>query len=58
MDDDSVFAVKDSLLVDFVPREGDPHAQLELKYDVYLVPTEEVGGSGDALLTNGLSAGI
>lgn len=35
---DSVFAVKDSLIVDFVPREGDPQAGLELNYDVKLVP--------------------
>ncbi|KAL2014653.1 hypothetical protein VTN00DRAFT_2178 [Thermoascus crustaceus] len=35
---DSVFAVKDSLIVDFVPRKDDPQAQLELTYDVKLVP--------------------
>ncbi|KAJ5684421.1 uncharacterized protein N7477_000766 [Penicillium maclennaniae] len=34
---DSVFAVKDSLIVDFVERKGDPQAGLELKYDVKLV---------------------
>ncbi|KAF3404408.1 Catechol 1,2-dioxygenase [Talaromyces pinophilus] len=34
---DSVFAVKDSLIVDFIPREGDPKASLELTYDVKLV---------------------
>ncbi|OJJ51320.1 hypothetical protein ASPZODRAFT_87546 [Penicilliopsis zonata CBS 506.65] len=33
---DSVFAVKDSLIVDFVPRQGDPQAGLELTYDVRL----------------------
>jgi catechol 1,2-dioxygenase len=33
-----VFAVKDSLIVDFVERKGDPQAGLELKYDVKLVP--------------------
>ncbi|KAJ6021808.1 hypothetical protein N7540_007312 [Penicillium herquei] len=37
---DSVFAVKDSLIVDFVPREGDSKAALELKYDVKLVADE------------------
>ncbi|OJJ86884.1 intradiol ring-cleavage dioxygenase [Aspergillus glaucus CBS 516.65] len=37
---DSVFAVKDSLVVDFVPREGDPQAGLELEYDIKLVPNE------------------
>jgi len=35
---DSVFAVKESLIVDFVPRKDDPKAQLELSYDVKLVP--------------------
>ncbi|KAL4819249.1 Intradiol ring-cleavage dioxygenase [Aspergillus spinulosporus] len=35
---DSVFAVKDSLIVDFVERKGDPQAGLELNYDVKLVP--------------------
>ncbi|KAJ5609795.1 hypothetical protein N7528_010362 [Penicillium herquei] len=34
---DSVFAVKDSLIVEFVPREGDSKAALELNYDVKLV---------------------
>ncbi|KAJ6131428.1 hypothetical protein N7523_001888 [Penicillium sp. IBT 18751x] len=34
---DSVFAVKDSLIVDFVERKGDPQAGLELNYDVRLV---------------------
>ncbi|GJP92289.1 hypothetical protein CBS63078_1892 [Aspergillus niger] len=34
---DSVFAVKDSLIVDFVPRKDDPQAGLELNYDVKLV---------------------
>lgn len=38
LENDSVFAVKDSLVVDFVPREGDPQAGLELNYDVKLVP--------------------
>ncbi|OQD87083.1 hypothetical protein PENANT_c006G05794 [Penicillium antarcticum] len=37
LDNDSVFAVKDSLVVDFVPRKDDPEAGLELNYDVKLV---------------------
>ncbi|KAJ5959840.1 Intradiol ring-cleavage dioxygenase core [Penicillium vulpinum] len=40
LDNDSVFAVKDSLIVDFVPRENDPNAALELNYDVKLVKFE------------------
>lgn len=38
LDDDSVFAVKDSLVVEFVPRKGDEQAQFELKYDIALAP--------------------
>jgi catechol 1,2-dioxygenase len=37
LDNDSVFAVKDSLVVDFVPRKDDPQAALELNYDIKLV---------------------
>ncbi|KAJ5745087.1 hypothetical protein N7520_010269 [Penicillium odoratum] len=37
LENESVFAVKDSLVVDFVPCDGDPYAALELKYDVKLV---------------------
>ena len=35
---DAVFAVKESLIVDFLPREGDPKAQFELPYDFRLAP--------------------
>ncbi|KAL2355540.1 Intradiol ring-cleavage dioxygenase [Cryomyces antarcticus] len=35
---DTVFAVKDDLVVDFTPLEGDKNAQLELKYDIRLAP--------------------
>jgi catechol 1,2-dioxygenase len=51
LDNDSVFAVKDSLRVDFVPRKGDPKAELELEYDVYLVPNDEKGGDNAPLVT-------
>jgi catechol 1,2-dioxygenase len=40
LNNDSVFAVQDSLLVEFMPRSGDEKAKLELKYDVYLAPLE------------------
>ncbi|KAL1301989.1 hypothetical protein AAFC00_002443 [Neodothiora populina] len=36
LDDDSVFAVKDALVVTFDPRKGDKLAQYELHYDVVL----------------------
>ena len=38
LDNDSVYAVKDGLTVNFVPRQGDPQAQWELEYDVSLAP--------------------
>jgi catechol 1,2-dioxygenase len=36
LENDAVFAVKDSLIVDFVPRDGDPNAKFELQYDFRL----------------------
>ncbi|KAJ8064196.1 hypothetical protein OCU04_006545 [Sclerotinia nivalis] len=38
LQNDSVFAVKDSLVVDFVPLKNNPKASLELNYPVILVP--------------------
>lgn len=44
---DSVFAVKDSLVVDFLPRkEQDPKADFELQYDFRLATYEEHEKSG------------
>jgi catechol 1,2-dioxygenase len=40
LDNDTVFAVKDELAVDFVPRKDDPKAQFELEYNVTLAPTK------------------
>lgn len=40
LDNDSVFAVKDQLVVDFVPLKGNDKAKLELKYDVLLAPQD------------------
>ncbi|KAK3044293.1 hypothetical protein LTS18_001681 [Coniosporium uncinatum] len=39
--DDAVFAVKDSLVVDFLPLEGDKQAQFELPYNFKLATYEE-----------------
>lgn len=36
LEDDCVFAVKESLLVTFRPRQGDPKATLEVEYDFKL----------------------
>lgn len=43
---DSVFAVKDSLVVDFKPLEGNPKAQFELPYDFKLASFEEAKKNG------------
>lgn len=43
LDDDSVFAVKDSLVVEFMPREGDSQAKKELKYDIMVAPAGSNG---------------
>jgi hypothetical protein len=37
---DTVFAVKDDLVVDFKPREGDDKAKLDLEFNIVLVPRE------------------
>ncbi|PVH93206.1 aromatic compound dioxygenase [Periconia macrospinosa] len=41
IEDDAVFAVKDSLLVDFKPLQGDDKADLELPYDFKLATFED-----------------
>jgi catechol 1,2-dioxygenase len=41
LEDDSVFAVKDSLVVDFTPLKGNPKAELELEYDLVIAPQGE-----------------
>ncbi|TPX11823.1 uncharacterized protein E0L32_007560 [Thyridium curvatum] len=38
VDNDSVFAVKDGLTVDFVPRKGDPQADWQLEYNISIGP--------------------
>jgi catechol 1,2-dioxygenase len=40
---DTVFAVKDDLVVDFKPLEGDDKAELELEFDVILAPKDYKG---------------
>ena len=46
LDDDSVFAVKDSLIVEFVPRKNDDKAKYELNYDILMAPIDQRGESG------------
>ena len=36
-----MFAVKDSLLVEFVPRKGDDKAPLELEYNIAMAPLDK-----------------
>lgn len=38
LEQDSVFAVKDDLVVDFTPLNNNPNATLELVYDIKLAP--------------------
>lgn len=40
LEDDSVFAVKSSLVVNFVPLENNALARLQLEYDIALIPNE------------------
>ncbi len=57
LDNDSVFAVKDQLTVEFVPLKGDKNATLELTYDVNMAGLTEEGESGAGLVTTGAGAG-
>ena len=53
---DTVFAVKDDLVVDFTPLEGDPKAERELKYDFLLAPKDLKVAADGTKLTNGATA--
>lgn len=61
LEDDSVFAVKDQLTVEFAPlkekknasQERDKQATLELVYDVKMAGLSEKGESGVGLVTAG-----
>ncbi|TKA66349.1 hypothetical protein B0A55_08246 [Friedmanniomyces simplex] len=46
IDNDSVFAVKDSLVVDFLLKEGDSKAQYDLQYDFKLISYEAAKKGG------------
>lgn len=48
IEDDAVFAVKDSLLVDFKPFQGDPKADFELPYDFKMASFEHAQKHGVA----------
>ena len=53
LDDDSVFAVKDSLVVDFTPLKGNKDATVELVYDIYLATNDEKRVGSTPLVTSG-----
>jgi len=65
LENDSVFAVKDQLTVEFTPlkkdhgtnQERDKAATLELVYDVNMAGLSEKGESGDGLVTTGSGVG-
>jgi catechol 1,2-dioxygenase len=57
LDNDSVFAVKDSLVVKFVRRKDDSKAGLELKYDILMVPNDEIGESEPEVRSSGMGTG-
>ncbi|KAJ8059048.1 hypothetical protein OCU04_012027 [Sclerotinia nivalis] len=51
---DSVFAVKPDLVVDFKPRHGDPKAELDLEYNIILAPKNFKGMGTSSTSTIGL----
>ena len=55
---DTVFAVKDSLIVDFKERKGDPKAQYELEYSFRLVSYEDAKRNGMAGLSQESAGGL
>ncbi|KAF1971272.1 aromatic compound dioxygenase [Bimuria novae-zelandiae CBS 107.79] len=58
IEDDAVFAVKDSLIVDFKPFQGDPKADFELPYDFKMASYEDAEKHSIAGATEVSGAGI
>jgi catechol 1,2-dioxygenase len=56
LEDDAVFAVKDSLVVDFLPRKGDSKAQFELAYNFRLATFEDAQKHSRAGTTDGTTS--
>lgn len=56
LESDTVFAVKDDLVIDFYPSKGDPKAELDLEYNIILAPKDVKGASGTSTSTIGLTA--
>ena len=53
LENDSVFAVKDGLTVDFAPRKGDSKADWELEYNISMAPLGQKGESNVPLAPAG-----
>ena len=58
LEDDAVFAVKDSLIVDFKPYEGDPQADFELPYDFKMATFQDAAKHSIAGTTEESGSGI
>ena len=56
LETDTVFAVKDDLVVDFKPRANDPKAELDLTYNIILAPRSFEGTTSLSQTTIGLEA--
>lgn len=56
LETDTVFAVKDDLVIDFLPRENDPKAKLDLTYNIKLAPRSYTGPGVQSQTTIGLDA--
>jgi catechol 1,2-dioxygenase len=56
LETDTVFAVKDDLVVEFKPRQGDKNAELDLEYNVTLAPRSYQGVTKTTQTTVGLDA--
>jgi catechol 1,2-dioxygenase len=54
LETDTVFAVKDDLVVDFKPRHGDPKAELDLEYNIILASKSFEGVTSTSQSTIGL----
>lgn len=53
-----MFAVKDDLVIDFKPREGDDKAKLDLEYNIILAPKNYMGVSPIPTSTIGLTSSL
>ena len=50
LETDTVFAVKDDLVVHFNPAKGDPKAELDLEFNISIVPKRDEESASAARL--------